>query len=169
MYISSPFTNAGVPQIGLFPTIRIRKISDNALVVTDAAMIEVGEGWYKYDFVGYDPVEGYTIRCDGGAGLPVNERYTFAGNSEPSESLIASAVWDEMLAGHSSSGTAGKIVVDALAAIEIVKLVETGRWKIFNNQMIFYAGDGSTPLLTFNLKDSAGNPTMQDVFERDPA
>jgi hypothetical protein len=34
--------------------------------------------------------------------------------------------------------------------------------------MTFYAADGLTPLLVFNLKDAAGQPTMADVFERVP-
>lgn len=54
------------------------------------------------------------------------------------------------------------------ADLEIIKQVETGRWKIVSNQMIFYDDDGVTPLLTYNLFDDAGLPTMDDVFERVP-
>lgn len=50
----------------------------------------------------------------------------------------------------------------------VLKQVETGRWKIVANQMIFYDNDGVTPILIFNLKDEAGLPTMNDVFERVP-
>jgi hypothetical protein len=52
------------------------------------------------------------------------------------------------------------------ADIEIIKKVETGRWKIVSNQMIFYDDDGVTPLLTFNLFDQVGLPSMDSVFER---
>ena len=38
-----------------------------------------------------------------------------------------------------------------------------------NNQMIIYDDDKVTPLVTFNLKDSAGVAAHQDVYERDPA
>lgn len=44
----------------------------------------------------------------------------------------------------------------------------TGRWKIVNNQMIFYDSDGLTPLLTFDLKDQLGDPTVIAAFERLP-
>lgn len=52
--------------------------------------------------------------------------------------------------------------------IEILKKIETGRWKIVNNQMVFYDEDGETPLLTFNLLDDNSNPTMVKPYERVP-
>ena len=52
--------------------------------------------------------------------------------------------------------------------LEVVKAVETGRWKIENNQMTFYDDTGVTPLLVFDLTNSFGAPTMNDVFERVP-
>jgi|GEM_PF-6141622 len=50
--------------------------------------------------------------------------------------------------------------------LEIVKKVETGRWKIESNQMTFYDDDGVTPLLVFNLYDQSGLPSDENVFER---
>lgn len=52
--------------------------------------------------------------------------------------------------------------------LDIVKNIEMGRWKIIGNQMIFYGTDGVAPILTFNLYDADGNPTMTDLFERVP-
>ena len=49
---------------------------------------------------------------------------------------------------------------------EYIKKIETGRWKISNNQMVFYDEDGTTPLLTFNLYDAVGSPTTDSVYER---
>jgi len=46
--------------------------------------------------------------------------------------------------------------------------VDKGRWKIQNNQMIFYKEDGVTPLYTFNLKDESGQPSEKNVYERVP-
>jgi len=59
-----------------------------------------------------------------------------------------------------------KTVVDTIE-VDTSRLldIEEGNWKIQNNQMIFYARDGST-LLTFNLRDTNGNPTESDVVER---
>lgn len=62
------------------------------------------------------------------------------------------------------------IIEDWISQIAMLYKIETGRWKIIANQMIFYDTDGTTPLLTFDLKDSAGAPTMvaEDIVERTP-
>jgi hypothetical protein len=62
------------------------------------------------------------------------------------------------------SGVIATILVDVTA----IKKIETGRWKITNNQMIFYDDNGVTPLYTYDLKDDVGNPTMTNPFERVP-
>jgi len=69
-------------------------------------------------------------------------------------------------AGAPAAGSVDEHLDDIFASGEIVRQVESGRWKIVSNQMIFYADNGTTPLLTFNLFDDAGNPTMVDVMER---
>ena len=46
--------------------------------------------------------------------------------------------------------------------------VQTGRWRILSNQLIFYDIDDVTPLYTFNLKNSGGLPTENDVYDRVP-
>ena len=80
MYITAFFTNNGIPATGLSPTIRIREVVLGNLVVTDASMTEVGDGWYQYNFTSYDKDIDYVIRCDGGVLLSASERYTYAGN-----------------------------------------------------------------------------------------
>lgn len=167
MYIAAFFTENGVPKTLLNPTIRVWDLATDALIVTDAAMFEVGDGWYKYNFATYASSKSYLVRCDGGAGLPVNERYVVTGNNEPSTDAISTAVWDEQLSSHSMVGTAGKIVMDIRDSIETIFNVETGRWKITNNQMIFY-DENDAVLLTFDLFDASGNPTMKQVYERRP-
>ena len=52
--------------------------------------------------------------------------------------------------------------------IELIKKVENGRWKILNNQMVFYDDDNITPLLIFDLKDANGDPTESSPTERTP-
>ena len=58
---------AGVPLVapGDVPTIRIRRLDTQALVVTDIAMTEVGEGMFTYSFD--PPVKGikYSAVADG--------------------------------------------------------------------------------------------------------
>ena len=52
--------------------------------------------------------------------------------------------------------------------VELVRKIQTNRWKIENNQLIIYDDDGETPLLRFDLKDRLGRPTEVNVFERVP-
>ena len=58
---------AGVPLVspGDAPTIRIRRLDTQALVITDVAMIEVGDGVFHYSFD--PPVKGikYSVRANG--------------------------------------------------------------------------------------------------------
>lgn len=51
-------------------------------------------------------------------------------------------------------------------SISLMRDLTEGRWRIIGNQMLFYKSDNSTLVATFNLFDSAGNPTMDAVFER---
>ena len=44
--------------------------------------------------------------------------------------------------------------------------IQYGRWKIINNQMIFYKDDNSTEVARFDLYDDSGNATMDAVFDR---
>lgn len=44
--------------------------------------------------------------------------------------------------------------------------MQFGRWKILNDQMIFYKEDNVTEIARFDLFDESGNPTMDAVFER---
>lgn len=55
-----------------------------------------------------------------------------------------------------------------LGLATIIKKIESNKWKIDNNQMIFYDDDNTTVLYTFDLKDANGNGTERNVFERVP-
>jgi len=90
MYITAFFTNNGVPATGLIPTIKIRKLSDNSLVVTDAVMVEVGDGIYKYNFTGYNASIDYAVRCDGGDDLQDRDRYSYG--TDYAKSPLATAI-----------------------------------------------------------------------------
>lgn len=80
--IVASFTNAGVPLTSPAnaPTIRIRRTDTQALVVTDQAMTEVGDGNFVYSFTPAVGLE-YSVRADGdptAAGqVTVAERYVF--------------------------------------------------------------------------------------------
>lgn len=51
---------------------------------------------------------------------------------------------------------------------ERLRKVSEGRWRIENNQIIYYDDDGTTPLLTFNTFNRRGNPSMANIVERVP-
>lgn len=55
------------------------------------------------------------------------------------------------------------------ADVELIRQIETGRWKIdeVTDQMTFY-DDAGAPLLVFNLKNISGLPDHVNIFERDP-
>jgi len=106
MKILAFFTNSGVPATGLSPTIRIRELAGDTLVVTDAAMSEVGDGHYKYNFTTYDATVDYSIRCDGGVTLPTAERYTYAGNENYFEDT-QEAVWSAPVTAYSGMNMTG--------------------------------------------------------------
>jgi hypothetical protein len=77
MYITAFFTQYGIPQTTLTPTIIITKVSDGVDAVLNADMTSNNYGFYYYNFLTYIVGETYTIRCDGGSGLPDAERYTY--------------------------------------------------------------------------------------------
>ncbi len=62
------------------PSIRIRRIDTQALVVTDANMTEIGDGWFGYTF-DLDTDTQYVARCDGDPGaagqVTPAQRYKF--------------------------------------------------------------------------------------------
>lgn len=78
----------------------------------------------------------------------------------------AKAVWAAVVDDNDTMNTFGWAVKSTLVDVGVIRQVETGRWKIENDTMIFYDDDGVTPILTFDLKDQAGAPSMENVFER---
>lgn len=76
------FTAAGVPLVAPadIPTIEIRRIDTQALVVTGSAMTEIGDGCFAFTFAPVSTLE-YSIRADGdplvNGQLSASERYQF--------------------------------------------------------------------------------------------
>jgi hypothetical protein len=67
---------------------------------------------------------------------------------------IANAVW----------ANADGILI--ASGVEIIRQIEMGKWKIENNQMVFYEEDNVTEIMRFNLFDEAGGPANTDIFDR---
>ena len=60
------------------------------------------------------------------------------------------------------------LISDTYERVELIRKIQTNRWKIENNQLVIYDDDGVTPLKVFNLKDKYGNPSEVNVYEREP-
>ena len=79
---------------------------------------------------------------------------------------LANAVWDTQSNDHINPGSIGKLLKDIGEDIFTLLNVTVGNWEIKNNQMIFYDMTGQT-LFSYNLYDSAGKPSMGEVFKRE--
>ena len=74
MIVTAYFSENGSPKTGLSPTVDIIDLFDDSVVVNDGVMTEVGQGWYKYVFAGYDNAKDYATLCDS-VTLVGSERY----------------------------------------------------------------------------------------------
>jgi len=137
------FRKDGTPKTGLSPTIDIhRKISDWTSAGAAATVYEASSsdapGVYYFDVT---PTERRLVRVNSGdVTMADSERYIY-------------------------------LEVDAHDdGLNMLYKILTGRWKITagSNTMTFYDEDGTTPILTFTLKDSAGSPSHVEVYERAP-
>lgn len=57
-------------------------------------------------------------------------------------------------------------VLNMSSSVEVIRQFSEGRWKIENNQMLFYDKDNVTLIATFDLYDAFGAPTEDAVYER---
>jgi hypothetical protein len=128
MYIIATYIEYNEPKTGMSPTIKIYKLSDKSVIVNGAAMEELGDGAYMYNFTGYSPSEDYFPICDGGATLINRYCYPLA------------------------------IFKDHQLELDFIKDIEGGKWKVENMQMVFYKDDNTTEVARFNLFDSQGIP-----------
>jgi hypothetical protein len=86
--------------------------------------------------------------------------------SDYTQVTYSQAVSAVQIAGSSEWTSAEKACL--LADITSLVSIATGRWRILNNQMLFFDCDNTTVLYRFDLFDAAGNPTDRSPFERFP-
>jgi len=152
MIISVYFSLAGNPQAGLSPKIKILDLATNAVVVNNSNMAEVGNGFYKYDFVGYVPENEYAIIADGGVSLSGSDRYVTGGN-------------DNYIADINASTKLQSIDT----SVKFIESIEGGKWNIVGSQLIMYMSDNITEVARFNLLNQSGGLTIDpaSVFGRE--
>jgi hypothetical protein len=80
--------------------------------------------------------------------------------------LTDNSVGANVLADDLLSPSSVKDAVWSDPRAELLYNMEGGRWRMVGNQMIFYEDDNVTEVARFNLFDSAGNPTMTNVYDR---
>lgn len=103
MNILAFFTNNGIPAINLtIPTIKIREVPSGSIVINNSNMVEVGDGFYSYDFTSYDKNKDYSIICDGTSSLNDSDRYVYAGNENYIEDIENSSLSTKILSVSAS-------------------------------------------------------------------
>lgn len=149
MWIASFFIENGEPAVGLSPIINIRDIFDGSLVVSSGSMVEKGDGFYAYDFVGYDDTKDYAVRSDS-VTLSGTDRYSYGSTGEYNELLneIKSTVDDIDI----RTLLIRKIQTNRLELLD----GDTGNWQLYDD-------DDTTILLTFNVIDKNGDLIVQSA------
>jgi hypothetical protein len=183
--ITAFYTDKGVPKTGLTPTITITILTTGSATdtVINGTMVDVGHGWYRYNFTTYDPSVNYVFYVDGGASLDDFDRYKHGGNESYAED-ITKTVLEEPLIDHATTGSLAESVAMIKADTASIMVSETAivilldtilkyqrnrtRIDTTNAQLVIYDDDGTTPLTTFDLKDFNGMPSVQEVCERIP-
>jgi len=196
MIINAFFTNERVAALGLSPLISIWEHISNtrSVVIASQPTIELGDGFYSYDFTTYDNQKDYTILVDAGAAMATQGRYNVSALSPVPANVtnitqttidkIVDDVWDESGIAHMIPGSTGEmhnqikadtaaILIDLVSInqlLQLLKKYERNRTKIDAGAktLTVYDTDGVTPLQVFNLKDSAGAASVDEVMERVP-
>ena len=139
--------------------VRVYSLSTGAevVVLTSTALVRVGATnvWRYFWSPTTLPVDNYVAE------------YTLT-DSKGLVTVVAEDLVVKDIATESSVSDLNSLLVLVKNDLEIVRKVETGRWKISGNSMTFYDDDDVTPVLVFDLKDEAGVPSMDNVFERTP-
>jgi hypothetical protein len=75
---------------------------------------------------------------------------------------------DEKKQIRDALGVSGDTLASVGGQLQNILNFLVGKWKIENNQMIFYVGDTDVVLYRFNLFDQNGNPSNENTFLRRP-
>ena len=150
MWVTVYFNKYGNPATGLIPVVRIRELETGNVVVS-GTMSEIGQGFYKRDFPGYDITKDYLILCDA-LTLPNQYRYKAMATGE-----YGNTIHDINLI---SDG------VDFRVAL--IRKIMINREESFDgttNNLTLYDDDSITPLLKWNIKDPYWRAVFQEHHE----
>jgi len=140
------FESNGFPALGLDPLIRIR-YAHSGVIVAEDTMEEVGDGFYRFNFVTYDITKDYVMLADG-VRLGQSERFLEGATGEYGD--ISSNIY---------------IMSDTVdCRVLLMKKLFTNRLELENGTVsnwILYDDDDVTPLLIFDASDVNGEDIMQ--------
>ena len=155
LYVQS---NTGEGKEGEQPTVSIKNLENNYYLDFDNNNFSSGSGSVGSSKKPYltDLGEGFYQR-------------TWDSSLAVSGSMKLTAIYEIDQGSYKGKDVEYLFFSDFEANISIIKQIECGRWRIINNQMIFYKEDEITPLVTFDLKDGDRKPSMTNVFERTPS
>lgn len=196
MIINSFFAQNGIAATGLSPIISIWHVAGNAktAVVNAQPTVELGDGFYSFDFASYDHNLDYVVSVDAGPAMTQSGRYNIASLTPTQSNMmqveqdvidqIVDGVWDAVATDYTIAGTTGEMLnhikADTAAiSVELIginqllatlKKYDNNRTKIDSTAktLTVYDNDGVTPIQVFNLKDSAGHASVTEVAERVP-
>jgi hypothetical protein len=80
MWITAYFNNNIGHATGLSPIVIIRTL-ETGILAASGTMTEIGDGFYKFEFFGYDITKNYTVLCDA-ITLPNPYRYKASSSGE---------------------------------------------------------------------------------------
>ncbi len=182
------FAINGVPALNLSPTIRIRELlsgsPNSVLVVAGDAMSAIGDGYYKFIFVSFDPRKEYVFRANGGASVPSTDRFAIGATESPQPEETADAVWNAEAADHPVGSPVGSPItmgaqlnLTAEKSCNILTFTET-LIKFQANRTVLdktaftltiYDNDKVTPIRVFDLRQLGVGPSITEITERLPA
>lgn len=146
MFITTFFNNSVGPITGLIPTAKIKEL-DTGILVASGTMSEIGNGFYKFDFVGYDITKNYTVLYDA-VTLPLPYRYKSSSSGE----------WGTIINNIDLTSDEIDFRVNLIKKIWKNKLIlSDGDTK----NLVIYEDDDVTPVIKYSVTDVSDDLIIQ--------
>lgn len=149
MWVTVNFTTLDAPATGLTPTIRIRSV-ETGDVVSSGTMTEVGDGFYTYEFTGYDITKDYYVFADS-VTLVGSERYVTGVTGEYGPNINNIYILSDNIDYRTT--LIRKILINRL------ELEDGG-----TENWVLYDDDDVTPIIKWNVTDKDDDAIEQTPY-----